>query len=98
MPTPAVIRTIVPAIVGAVISFLIARGIQVDDKSTEALTYVLTVVLTGAYYVVILKLEARWPSLGILLGSTARPIYEGRHRKASSDPATATSDSPDARL
>lgn len=98
MPTPAVVRTIVPVIVGAILSFLATRGITVDSNFNEALIFVLTAVITGVYYVVLLKLESRWPIAGVLLGSTARPTYEGRHRKASISPATATSDTPEDQL
>lgn len=94
MPTPAVVRTIVPVIVGAVLSFFATRGVTVDSTFREALVYVLTAAITGVYYVVLLKLESRWPLAGLLLGSTARPTYEGRHRKASISPTTAKSDSP----
>lgn len=94
-PVPAVIRTLVPVIVGAIISFSATRGIQFDGTFREALSYVLTAAITGIYYVTLLKLEARWPIAGILLGSTARPIYAGRYRDAITGPATATPDSPD---
>lgn len=95
MPTPAIVRTIVPVIAGAILSFFATRGIHFDTVFGDSLTYVLTAVITALYYVVLLALESRWPVAGILLGSTARPTYEGRHRKASSSPATATSDTPE---
>lgn len=96
VPTPAVVRTIVPAIVGAVLSFFATRGITVDSTFREALGFILTAALTGVYYVVLLKLETRWPLAGFLLGSTARPTYVGSStRKAITGPATATPDAPE---
>ncbi|MCX4799574.1 hypothetical protein OG497_37605 [Streptomyces sp. NBC_01242] len=95
MPTPAIVRTIVPVIVGAILSFLATRGITVDGAFNEALTYAFTAVITGVYYVTLLKLESRWPIAGFLLGSTARPTYEGRHRKASTGSTAATSSTPE---
>lgn len=96
MPTsPAVVRTVVPAIVGAILAFFASHNISVSTEWQGWLTAGLTTVLTGLYYVLASQLQSRWPLAGLLLGSTARPTYTGRHRKASAlDPATATSDSP----
>ncbi|THA72562.1 hypothetical protein E6R60_26910 [Streptomyces sp. A0642] len=98
VPAPAAVRTIAPIVVGAVLSFLTTRGIEVSSETRDYLTLGTAGVLGSTYYVALLALESRWPRLGILLGSTARPIYEGKHRKASSDPTAATSDSPDEKL
>ncbi|MFE6000284.1 hypothetical protein ACFQ6C_26045 [Streptomyces sp. NPDC056454] len=96
VPAPAAARTIAPIAVGAVLTFLATRwGIAVDEGTQEYLVLGLSGVLSAAYYVVVLALESRWPRLGILLGSTARPTYEGKHRKASFRPATATPGSPE---
>ncbi|WP_307545229.1 hypothetical protein [Streptomyces sp. V3I8] len=93
MQTPAVVRTITPVIAGGIISFFAARGVQVDGIGRDYLASGLTIVITAAYYLIPLVLESRWPKIGVLLGSTARPMYPGRHRRASPSPATATSDS-----
>ncbi|MFD8648638.1 hypothetical protein [Streptomyces mirabilis] len=95
MPTPAIVRTIVPSIVGFVLAFLASHGIHVSPDYQEYLVAGLTVALGGVYYVAVSALQTRWPFAGVLLGSTARPIYEGRHRKAITGPATATSDTPE---
>lgn len=92
---PAIIRTIVPSIVGFILAFLAGHNIHVSADVANYLTGGLTVVLGGAYYVVASALQSRWPLAGLLLGSTAKPTYTGRHRKASTpDPTTATSDLP----
>jgi hypothetical protein len=85
---------IVPSIVGFVLAALASQNIHVSVEMQEYLTGGLTVLLGTAYYVVISLLQSRWPLAGLLLGSTARPTYTGRHRKpsASPDPTTATSD------
>ncbi|MET7363256.1 hypothetical protein ABZS76_33130 [Streptomyces sp. NPDC005562] len=98
MPAPALVRTVVPMIVGAVLSFLATYSVHVDTATEHALNLGLTGVLGATYYVVVYALESRWPALGFLLGSNARPMYAGKHRKASSDPTTATSGSPEDRL
>lgn len=98
MAAPGLVRTVVPTIVGAVLSFLATHDIQVDSTTENALSIALTGVLGGAYWLVADALQSRWPLAGLLLGSTARPTYTGRHRKTSADPTTATSDtSPDDR-
>lgn len=95
MPTPAVVRTIAPMLAGFVLAFLASHNIHVSAEYQEYLVAGLTVGLGGAYYVVASVLQSRWPLAGILLGSTAKPTYEGRHRKASISPAPATSDTPE---
>lgn len=94
---PAIVRTIVPSIVGFVLAFLASHNIHVGADVQEYLTGGLTVALGGAYYVVASVLQSRWPLAGLLLGSTARPTYAGRHRKPSTDPATATPETPEDR-
>jgi hypothetical protein len=97
LTSPAVVRTIVPSIVGLVLAFLASHNIHVSTEVQGDLTGLLTVVIGGAYYVAASLLQSRWPLAGLLLGSTARPTYTGRHRKPSAiDPTTATSDSPPA--
>ncbi|MGW1436852.1 hypothetical protein ACWD7M_16575 [Streptomyces griseus] len=96
VPAPAAVRTVAPIVVGAVLTFLATRwGIVVSADTQEYLVLGLSGVLAAAYYVVLLALESRWPQLGILLGSTARPTYEGKHRRVGSHPAAATPVSPD---
>ncbi|WP_428957929.1 hypothetical protein [Streptomyces sp. cg35] len=98
MPTPAIVRTVVPMIVGAALSFLATHNIHVDTTTEHALNLGLTGALGAAYYVVAYALESRWPLMGYLLGSNARPTYAGKHRKTSSAPTSATSGSPEDRL
>lgn len=91
---PAVVRTAVPVAVGGVVSALATMNIRLDEAMTNLLSAGLTGLFAVLYYVVAHALESRWPSLSLLLGSTARPTYTGRHRKGSR-PATATPDAPE---
>jgi xanthosine utilization system XapX-like protein len=85
--------------VGFVLAFLASYNVHASAEFTQNLTGLLTVVLGAAYYALAHLLQSRWPLAGLLLGSTARPTYEGRHRrKASISPATATSDTPENQL
>lgn len=72
----SVIRTIVPSIVGAVASFLAAKGIDVDAEAVAGLTSFLTALFAGIYYVVARLLEKRYPKAGYLLGATKQPTYK----------------------
>ncbi|MFE0490230.1 hypothetical protein [Streptomyces griseoaurantiacus] len=93
-PTPGLVRTIVPAIVGSALSFLAAHHVSVPSDWETPLELGLTGLLGGAYWYAADLLQSRWPAAGLLLGSTARPTYTGRHRKTSVRPTTATSDLP----
>jgi hypothetical protein len=45
------------------------------DLPVEQSTVVVTSLAISAYYEVVRLAEARWPSIGILLGSTRQPTY-----------------------
>ena len=68
-------RTIVPLIVGGVISWLTAHGISpLDTSLQDNLTLVLTVAFTGLYYVGVRLLETYiTPKFGWLLGLAKTP-------------------------
>jgi hypothetical protein len=83
--------------VGYFLAFLAAHGVHASAEFTQNLTGLLTVVLGAAYYTLAHLLQTRWPLAGLLLGSTATPTYEGRHRKTITGSATATSSSPEDR-
>ena len=82
----SIVRTIVPIIVGGVLAWLAARGITpLDSEMHTNLTAVLTVALSGLYYVAVRLLEVYVaPRFGWLLGLAKQPvIYLGaaRHSK-----------------
>lgn len=71
----SLIRTAVPAAVGAVLSWLALRGLNVPASDRESITAAATFVVLLAYYAAVRALEKRWPKLGVLLGVPAAPSY-----------------------
>jgi uncharacterized membrane protein (DUF441 family) len=71
----SLIRTWCPIAIGAVVSWLAARGLQLDPSTSAGLIAGLTGLLAGAYYTVVRLAEAKWPVLGLLLGHAAKPQY-----------------------
>ena len=66
----SIIRTLVPLIVGWLLSLAILRGVDADS-----LTELVTAGVTALYYVAVRLLErvdARW---GWLLGAKGQPVY-----------------------
>lgn len=72
----SVIRTVVPVIVGVLLGQAARIGL---DLPAGAVTEVVTVVVTGAYYAVARLVEQRWPALGRVLLSAGlsrrAPMY-----------------------
>ncbi len=75
----SLIRTYVPIVVGALVSWLITLGIEVDSTTQAGLVTGLTGVVTAAYYTIVRLLETRIPWIGVLLGTTKVPSYEAKH-------------------
>lgn len=71
----SLIRTYTPLIVGALVSYLVTMGIEVDANAQAGLVVFLTAFLQGAYYLIVRILERRFPKFGLLLGSEAQPKY-----------------------
>lgn len=70
----SIVRTLVPVIVGSVASWGISLGLPVDDELKLALTSLLTLALTGLYYIGVRLLETFvTPKLGWLLGLAKSP-------------------------
>lgn len=72
----SIIRTVVPAIVGAIAAFLTGRGIELDPETVAAITTLLTVLFSAAYYATVRYFEQKFPKLGLLLGSAKTPEYK----------------------
>lgn len=75
------IRTGVPYIVGALLSWLTARGIDIPPEGEAGLIAFLTALFGAVYYLTVRALESRWPKLGVLLGSATAPEYRGPDSK-----------------
>ena len=71
----SLIRTWVPIVVGALASYLLTLEVELDAEAQAGLVVGLTAVLQGAYYLIVRVLESRYPKLGVLLGSEAKPKY-----------------------
>lgn len=69
----SLIRTIVPIVAGAVISWLALVNLDIDTEGQAALASLLTAALTGAYYLVIRIIETKVPQVGWLLGLAKTP-------------------------
>jgi len=57
----SIIRTVVPVIVGVLLGWAAKVGLNLPEG---AVTQVVTVVITGAYYALGRWLEQRWPAVG----------------------------------
>lgn len=71
----SLIRTYVPIIVGALVSFLITKGVELDPETQTGLIVALTGVSQAVYYYVARVLERKFPQFSFLLGSSAQPKY-----------------------
>ncbi|QJU54318.1 hypothetical protein SCB71_14325 [Herbiconiux sp. KACC 21604] len=78
----SIVRTLVPIIVGAVVAFLVGRGITLDPEFEPLLGSALTLAFSGLYYVAVRILETYvTPKLGWLLGLAKSPVVysKGKH-------------------
>lgn len=72
------IRTYVPVLVGALLTWLASSLHVVIEPSSQAGLVALCVALLSAGYYALVRLLEHWrPSLGVLLGVPARPVYGG---------------------
>lgn len=70
------IRTYVPSGVGALISWLALRGVEVTSDQKLLLVTGSTALATGLYYTGASAVQKKWPTTGrFLLGSKKAPTY-----------------------
>jgi hypothetical protein len=69
----SIIRTIVPVVVGKLLSLLANTGIEIDDPSIIA---TIDAAVIAAYYSLIRYLESLNPWFGWFIGLPAPPHYE----------------------
>jgi uncharacterized membrane protein len=80
------IRTYVPVAVGALISWLVAHDIVLDEEAQTGLTIGLTGLVIALYYLVARLLERKWPIFGFLLGTVkVQPVYQAVNTQAQQD-------------
>lgn len=70
----ALVRTVVPAVVGLLLAAAAKANIDIDGG---ALNGIVDAVVIGVYYLVARQLEKRWPKFGVLLGIPKQPTYQG---------------------
>jgi hypothetical protein len=69
----SLIRTIVPMVVGAIVSFCALHGLVIP---AAGLTELVTALVSAAYYAGVRFLETKVsPKFGLLLGTKAKPVY-----------------------
>ena len=71
----SLIRTYVPILVGALASYFLTLGLELDANAQLGLVTFLTALLQGGYYLLARILERRYPQLSVLLGSSTQPKY-----------------------
>lgn len=71
----SLIRTYVPIAVGAAITWLATKGLEVDENTKVQLVAGLTGLVSAAYYGLARFLEQKWGVAGLLLGSRKIPKY-----------------------
>lgn len=79
------IRTWVPAGVGAALAWLITLGVELDPQTEAGLLTSLTALAIALYYTVIRLLEAKWPAVGVLLGVPKTAVYNMPPAESTSD-------------
>lgn len=71
----SLIRTWVPIVIGGLVSWLVALGVDVPDAQAVQLAAVTTGLVIGVYYTAARALERRFPAFGLLLGTRRAPSY-----------------------
>jgi len=71
----SIIRTVVPYLVGWIVTLLATAGVDVSDELRNSLATLLAFLIGTVYYVVVRFLEKKWPKLGFLLGVPTAPVY-----------------------
>jgi len=70
------IRTAVPIVIGALVAWLAGKGINVPADLIAPTTALITVLAGALYYIIVRKLETKWPKVGVLLGVAKAPEYK----------------------
>ena len=81
----SILRTLTPIVAGAITSYLVRRGLDIDEAEITAW---LTPALSAAYYVTVRLVERVWSRVGWLLGSPAAPAYQPSAMVDWSEPLT----------
>ncbi len=74
----SLLRTIVPVIVGALLGQAAKLGFNLPEG---AVTEVVTVVITGVYFLIVRVLEQEWPIVGRWLLALGLPVGQPTYDK-----------------
>ncbi len=69
----SIIRTFTPVLAGAIVTWLVGLGVEIDAASVGV---VLSGIFTGLWYVIARFLEQKFPAAGWLLGKPQQPTYD----------------------
>lgn len=72
----AIVRTVIPILVGWLVGLLAAANIPVDAEVQAGLVVSLSTLVASLYYVGVAWLERRWKWFGWLLGIARNPVYD----------------------
>jgi hypothetical protein len=88
----SIIRTYVPIGVGALVSWFLTIGLNIDADGQAGLIVFMTGLSQAVYYAAVRALETRWPGVGVLLGAAKSP---DTYSKGDEAPAVAAVDAVD---
>lgn len=71
----SLVRTVVPVVVGSLLSWLITLGIELPADAGSSLSLGIQALVIALYYAGARWLELRWPAFGYLLGTKKEPVY-----------------------
>lgn len=70
------IRTVVPAIIAAAITWLATNlDVVISESSAAGVTELAVAVVLAVWYIVVSQIEKRYPKAGWLLGYPKKPTY-----------------------
>lgn len=69
------IRTLTPALAGALLSWLATHNLELDNEAAAGLIAFLTALFTALYHLIASLTAQRWPKAALLLGSSRQPHY-----------------------
>jgi hypothetical protein len=72
----SIVRTLVPYLVGFVVSVFTAQGLEVSQDLQVQLASFMTFAFGGLYYVLVRLMARKFPQLEWLLGVPVKPVYK----------------------
>ncbi|MEB0200565.1 hypothetical protein QN354_02195 [Cryobacterium sp. 5I3] len=76
----AVIRSLIPIVVGWIVGLLVSLNVHVDPSITDGLILSASALAASLYYIGVAWLERQFPWFGWLLGVARNPVYASAPR------------------